>query len=397
MIIANLNGPLSLFTEVRRNLPVARKDRAKHVLRPVGLNGRLNLGDMFVIRATADQIDADEVYHIAINADQSSIDLINERCDIMILKGGNFLKPNWISENIPYSFISRIKIPIVIIGYGMQGQIDNLYLKDEDIKTIKYIHDSCKSVMVRGDSTAEYLKSIGVENAKVIGCPTLFLSRKPTIEVKNPSLDSVTWTFRNNLYTKKDEMYNWQFDSIEWLNKQAKDFTVMLQGEEASLQSYVAHKKWGSDTYFEERKEGNVKVTSFHKVNIDDIENSIVDQFGKWSSKELLHQIKDKTFFSYDIDEYLNYLYGRSLIAGCRLHGNLMALSQGVPVVYYIYDQRSLEIVNLMKIPSVDMRQGICEFNINDLDYSEFEKSYSALYKDYKFFLEENNIAHKLS
>jgi hypothetical protein len=322
MIIANLNGPLSLFTETKRNLPIAGKDRGMHVLRPNGLNGKLNLGDMFVIRATADQLNPEKVYHLTIKSSDEAIERVNKECDLLVLKGGNFLKPNWISQK-------KIKIPITIIGYGMQGQVNNLYLNDEDIKSIKYIHDSCKSVMVRGNSTAEYLESIGVNNAKTIGCPTLFLKRKPELIISKPTLENTTWTYRKNLYTKKDDMYQYQFNSIEWLKKQSENSSILLQGEEESLQSYVAIKEWGASRSFEENKHGDLVITTFADHNLSEVDEEIYKQFGQWTSKELLDWIKDHSFFSYDIDEYLKYLATRSLIAGCRLHGNLMALSQG--------------------------------------------------------------------
>ena len=43
---------------------------------------------------------------------------------------------------------------------------------------------------------------------------------------------------------------------------------------------------------------------------------------------------------------------------GYRLHGNLMALANGMPSIYFTYDSRTVEFVETFKIPAFDVFSG---------------------------------------
>ena len=89
----------------------------------------------------------------------------------------------------------------------------------------------------------------------------------------------------------------------------------------------------------------------------------------------------------------------RILVLGFRLHGNLMALSNGVPSVYFIYDSRTAEFADTFKIPNYNVYSDKA-FELEDYwDQSLFDRYNRAWFHNYRAmseFLSENGISHKM-
>jgi len=73
-----------------------------------------------------------------------------------------------------------------------------------------------------------------------------------------------------------------------------------------------------------------------------------------------------------------------------------MGLSQGVPTFYAYHDLRVKEMADLFDVPRCDIRDNPDSIDIDAHDWSRFEKRYSALYKGFKSFFEENGLSHVL-
>ncbi|ECE6962082.1 polysaccharide pyruvyl transferase family protein, partial [Salmonella enterica subsp. enterica] len=88
------------------------------------------------------------------------------------------------------------------------------------------------------------------------------------------------------------------------------------------------------------------------------------------------------------------------LVLGYRLHGNLMALANGVPSIYFTYDSRTAEFAETYKIPSYDVFGGK-PFRLEDYwDQSLFDKYNRAWFETYgemNVFLTENGVDHKMT
>lgn len=81
-------------------------------------------------------------------------------------------------------------------------------------------------------------------------------------------------------------------------------------------------------------------------------------------------------------------------MAGTRLHGNIMALSQGIPTIFYPHDQRTLEMAELFEAPMFGL--GDKDIDLVDLNFEKFDKKYRELYDGFANFFEENGLAHQL-
>jgi len=88
------------------------------------------------------------------------------------------------------------------------------------------------------------------------------------------------------------------------------------------------------------------------------------------------------------------------LALGYRLHGNLLALANRIPSVYFTYDSRTTEFAETFRIPSHDVFGGQ-PFRLEDYwDQSRFEpfnRAFRERYRDMQTFLDENRIPHRMS
>ena len=89
----------------------------------------------------------------------------------------------------------------------------------------------------------------------------------------------------------------------------------------------------------------------------------------------------------------------KDLVLGYRLHGNLMALANGTPSIYFTYDSRTVEFAETYQIPSFDVFSGR-EFRLEEYwDQSLFDKfnrAYHHTYREMRQFLVENGVDTKM-
>ena len=62
------------------------------------------------------------------------------------------------------------------------------------------------------------------------------------IEIKPVKMENAAFSFRGTLYSTNKELMENQFKALEIIQKMFKKTTVILQGEEVSLQNYFEHK-----------------------------------------------------------------------------------------------------------------------------------------------------------
>jgi polysaccharide pyruvyl transferase WcaK-like protein len=397
MKIATLQGPLQIGLDSRRFVPAAKMDQASPpILDPKQPH---NIGDWFVTKVTDRLLDFDELIIVGPGAGEREWELVNSECDALVLKGGNYIQPNWLTRVFGLELFEKISIPIVLFGVGLQsGLSENVEFEEEEIEILHYIHNSSAYSSLRGSSTAEALERIGITNTLVTGCPTLFWSREPELKVREPSTDSAAFSYRQGLYSSEQGVYEAQFRAIRQVRERFGRTTVMLQGEEVLLQRYLQATKWEAEHTTSYRPVEGMKLATLTRSPIDaeEIAATLHTQLDRFADPELVGWVMDNCFFSYDIGEYLARYRHEGLVIGCRLHSNLLALAQGIPSFFLIYDERTREIADLFDVP----RCNLTEFDpgVDPLSYSwsACEKNYAVYFEEMRRFLEANGLAHKL-
>jgi hypothetical protein len=344
-----------------------------------------NIGDAFVFDSSLKLLNYDKLDVLRIReVRQADIDRYNAEYDYVFLRGSNYIHATMDWENaIPV--LEKLKIPVLAFGVGAQAPVKGkLQLSDKSKRVLSLIAERSVSLGVRGDYTADVLWELGIRNTRIVGCPTLFRNNNPDLRIDLPNLDEV----RKVAFTLRREVSGDYAQDIEHylgVHRQAIldmagrfDITVCAQGE-------IEEKKvlWGTDAQ-KEQAIGQLRHENWLKGEADPM--------------EALY--RDRLFYSDVVAEWEALMRSRDLALGYRLHGNLMALANGTPSVYFTYDSRTAEFVDTYRIPAFDVFSGK-KFRLEDYwDQSLFERFnrvYRTRYEDMARFLDENGIDHKMS
>ena len=240
---------------------------------------------------------------------------------------------NW-RDTIPV--LKRLGLPVIAFGVGAQAPVKGQLELSEETKTVlKIMADSTTSIGVRGAYTAQVLNDIGIQNVRIVGCPTAFRRNNQHLRIKLPALDTVQKvgvTIRREVsptYAQDIGRYLTVHRSLVKEMANRFDVTLMAQGE-------VEEKKmvFGTD----DQKEEAIAALRANRWSSD------------WYFDETMEKLyRERMFYSDVVADYEKLVRSQNLVLGYRLHGNLMALANGVPSIYFTYDSRTVEFAETYK------------------------------------------------
>lgn len=350
------------------------------------INHYHNIGDAFVFDSSLKLLNFEKLGVLPIaNPNLDDIDRLNEEYDYVFLRGSNYVHKDmrW-SQTI--DVLKRLKIPVIAYGIGAQAPVKGKLELSEETKTVlRMMADSTTSIGVRGTYSAQVLWDIGIRNVRIIGCPTAFRRNNPNMKIQLPSLDKVRnvgVTLRREVspaYAQDIKRYlTFHRDLVKSL-AQRFDVVLMAQGE-------VEEKKIVFGTQ-EQKEEAFAALRA----------NKWVSEWYLDETMEKLH--RERLFYSDVVADYEDLVQQKDLVLGYRLHGNLMALSNGTPSIYFTYDSRTVEFAETFQIPSFDVFSGK-DFSIEEYwDQSLFDKfnrAYHHTYREMRQFLVENGVDTKM-
>ncbi len=345
-----------------------------------------NIGDAFVYDSSLKLMNYDKLGVLPIASPKmEDIDRLREEYDYVFLRGSNYVHNDmrWF-ETI--NVLKRLQLPVIAFGIGAQAPVKGKLALSEETKTVLHMMaDSTPSIGVRGTYSAQVLWDIGIRNVRIVGCPTAFRRNDPNLAIKLPELGSVRdvgITMRREVsptYAQDIKRYlTFHRDLVKELAARF-DVTLMAQGE-------VEEKKlvFGTD----EQKEEAIAALKANKWVSD------------WYMDDTIEKLyRERLFYSDVVADYEALVQQKDLVLGYRLHGNLMALSNGTPSVYFTYDSRTVEFAETFQIPSFDVFSGK-EFSLeNHWDQSLFDKfnrAYHHTYREMRTFLVENGVDTKM-
>lgn len=343
-----------------------------------------NIGDAFVFDSSLKLLDFVRLDSMNIrNPTDADIERYNTQYDYAFLRGSNYLHPAMDWENAP-AVLARLRIPVVAFGIGAQAPSKGpLVLNEATRRVLALITERSASLGVRGSYTADVLWSLGIRNARIIGCPTVFRNNDPTLSIDLPPIGSVrdvAFTLRREVdvtYAKDLNRYlDLQRDTILNLASRFK-LDILAQGE-------IEEKNvlWGDP---DQRGRAVAKLRAENWLRGPD---------------DPLERLYDTSLFYADsVAEFEQKVRSKNLVLGYRLHGNLLALSNRVPSVYFTYDSRTAEFAETLQIPSFDVfspRTFRLEDYWDQALFNRFNRSYCQRYRDMRLFLDENGVSHRM-
>jgi polysaccharide pyruvyl transferase WcaK-like protein len=350
------------------------------------INHYHNIGDAFVFDSSLKLLNYDKLDALEIaNPDLSQIDRINAEYDYVFLRGSNYVHKDMAWDQT-IDVLKKLKIPVIAWGIGAQAPVKGkIELSDETKTVLRMMAASTTSIGVRGAYSAQVLWDLGIKNVRIVGCPTAFRRNNPDLNIQLPPLESIRTagiTVRREVsstYARDIKQYlTFHRDLVKGLASRF-DVVLMAQGE-------VEEKKIVLGT-MEQREEAIAALRADKQVRdwyLDD-------------AMEKLH--RERLFYSDVVADYEDLVQQKDVVLGYRLHGNLMALANGVPSIYFTYDSRTVEFAETYQIPSFDVFSGQ-EFRLEDYwDQSLFDKfnrAYHHTYREMHQFLVENGADTKM-
>jgi hypothetical protein len=345
-----------------------------------------NIGDAFVYDSSLKLLNFEKLGALPIaNPDMSQIDRLREEYDYVFLRGSNYIHQHmkW-SKTIPV--LKRLKLPVLGFGIGAQAPVKGaISLSDETQTVLRMIADSTTSIGVRGAYTAQVLWDLGIRNVRIIGCPTAFRRNDPDLTITLPPLDRVRKvgvTMRREVspaYAKDIERYlTFHRDLVKGLAARF-EIVLMAQGE-------VEEKKlvFGTDA---QREEAIAALKGKEEV-------------ANWFFDPDIEKLyRTRLFYSDVVADYEALVKEKDFVLGYRLHGNLMALSNGVPSVYFTYDSRTTEFAETYQIPSHDVfshKPFKLEEYWDQRLFDRFNRAWHYTYREMQTFLQENGVPNNM-
>jgi hypothetical protein len=304
-------------------------------------------------------------------AHEMNPDEINERFDVYVIPLANAFRKSFEHGLIRLTkVVTRLKIPVVILGAGLQDYLPyksgTKHEVDPVVKTfVKAVLDRSGSVGVRGEYTQDYLKGLGFADIEVIGCPSMFLHgdqidiRKKTPTLGRDAKIAINVTQRVSAMGPIIASHLDKYPNLEYVAQDLDTLRLLMWRE-------------GSTT----QKEPN--AMPFHP------------------SHPLFRD--DKTLFFMDPWPWIDHLRDVDFVFGNRIHGNIAGLLAGTPSYVLAHDTRTLELSRYFDIPHRAMNDVSPDTDAADLfaeaDYGPMMTGHAARFRIFIDYLERHGLHH---
>ncbi len=302
------------------------------------------------------------------------VKMINATYSCFVLPFANAFRKGFVDElNNTTALIHKLKIPCVVVGVGAQAgigkEVDSKELDDAVVNFMKAVLKKSAIVGLRGEFTADYLKSLGFQEERdftVIGCPSLYMFGKelPEMEVKDLTPDSEV-----------------SMNSKIGLPQKFHDFM------HRSSQALPKH-------YYVPQVIEEISRVFIGRPYPKDFVNRIPNHFPTDFLSPIYTSSRGLCFTN--MPSWLEYLKGKDLSFGSRIHGNIAAILAGTPCMVIVSDRRIKELVDYHNIPYIMMGDLTEKTSIFDLyekaDFAALKKGHEERFNHYLDFLHVNGL-----
>ncbi|WBB46694.1 polysaccharide pyruvyl transferase family protein [Verrucosispora sp. WMMA2044] len=302
-------------------------------------------------------------------------DRINEEYDVFVVPLANAFRRSYAHRvDAMSNLIERLKIPVVVLGVGVQTNVDGdrEYLRPIDESVSRFcraVLDRSHSIGVRGEITASYLRTLGFSAVEEIGCPSMFLhgdtlpveKRKATLGTDDRIALTVSPYVKS--MAKIIQSHQQRYPNLRYIPQDVKTLGTLLYG----------------DAPEDRGKTSAIPLHTSHPLFAEDKVRMFVDP---WT--------------------WIDYLTGFDFNFGTRIHGTIVSLLAGTPGYLFAHDSRTLELARYFEIPHRAMRDVPKDVDAAQLydeaDYSGMVNGHKARFATMLAFLAkhdlDNSFAH---
>lgn len=292
---------------------------------------------------------------------------VSAEFDAFVLPLANAFRPDF-GRHLRFinEFIEALTIPTVMLSGGAQiepgGGFESLDSIKEEVKRFcRAVLKTSSHITVRGERTAEYIRSLGFSDVLVIGCPSMTMNG-PGHAVREIQKKE-KYKLAYNIESSKDLM-GALVESVE----REHDATYFPQ-DMGTFEQML----WGVEKY---------KATRDPRLPLRTSHNQFTT---------------NKAEYHLDPYTWINRMRDFDLSFGPRIHGNVIPILAGTPSVVFAHDSRTLELAEYHEIPhftpdEVSSVESLDEV-ISRADFTKFNAGHTARFEKVQKFLNDNGIA----
>ncbi|HZR19383.1 MAG TPA: polysaccharide pyruvyl transferase family protein [Verrucomicrobiae bacterium] len=310
-----------------------------------------NSGDSLIVDAIQRLLggQSTRIFPLLQTLTDEQIEQVNE-CDLAIICGTNLYQDRF-SCSLSPQIIDRLKVPLIPLGLGSSAPIGQLPIMDEEgICAVRMIHERCAVASVRDPASLRFVRSLGIRNVELTGCPVLFHGLHQPAFLPSDTARLIVSVRARLLHLEG----NWNSKAFNTLECLCREFnpTLILQSP----------------------------------YDLE-IARSLRQKYG----------VNFKHDDSYGHEMMLRAVQRASRTVGFRLHFGMLALSYGKHAIFIATDTRTSEFCSMMGLPFHDMRQYRDETLVQQLrepvpDMTSFLANWRALSSAMGSVLERNNL-----
>ncbi|MFJ2603831.1 polysaccharide pyruvyl transferase family protein [Streptomyces sp. NPDC091279] len=268
-----------------------------------------------------------EVVSNGIRTDVSAAGRINDEFDAFVVPLANAFRPSFEPQLKRLTrLISRLKIPVVVLGIGAQAGLsyDAARLKPMEPAVRAFVSavlERSASIGVRGEFTETYLRGLGYRDVELIGCPSLFMNGDDLSVVKRrPELDAESRIAVNGSHNA--------------MQRQGLDRVVRY-----------AHARYPQLRFIGQN------LSDARQLHWRDLShpNAAVTAMPTHPDHPMYREDKVRVYI--DPVTWIDDLRAFDFSYGSRIHGNIAALLAGTPATVLCGDSRTLELCRYFEIP----------------------------------------------
>lgn len=266
---------------------------------------------------------------------QQIADELSSRFDLVVYSTANAVRPN-VNPGCTAEVLDRLRCEFVVLGMGMQNPLppSTEGLHPNLLALLGVCNRKASVFGVRGDATEAWLKSVGFDRAKALGCPSFFVYPKNILSLVAPDpakvKSAVTAGYIYGKVPRSSALVR-LFDGFDAHYVMQEEVPILMQ------QGLL-----GDDPYLYNDATGEL-----HKETIENV-------------LEHVHRRK-MPFSSYrwfqSPDAWRAFVSGFDFYLGDRLHGGVAALQTGVPALMMVEDQRVAEIADFFALPRFSINE----------------------------------------
>lgn len=298
-----------------------------------------NYGDMLVCAALIRQVRLDDTLRVGFGYPARA------PVSRALIRGSTYLhrRFDFAGANLT---LDSIDAPLAIVGLGAQSPTADVTILDDNPEArgfVARLNERSASISVRGAFSAAVVERLGGRNIRVTGCPSLFYRLSCPQVTMDGALATSERRIGVSLHTGLEKN---MFCAAPVEARRAHVRAIRYGLDECASLSLFEQ---GVISEFDIADAGlpmPLRLAAAEKVL------ARIDPLGDLSPDELIAHMVSVT----SIEEWLERAAKLDAIIGFRFHGNMVALLQGKPCYYYVYDSRIREFCDLYALPFQDVR-----------------------------------------